>query len=126
MSPLVRRSMLKEFLIVVSCTLAVCVLSTLAWGQHTGTGGGATHISSPPISHVPISSAPMIHGPMTHAPISTPRVWGVHGGGALGTAGLPLGSRGWEYSGSRLNPKHRALAFPEVSPDGRATASHGI
>jgi hypothetical protein len=97
MSPLVRRSILKEFLIVVSCTLAVFVLSVLALGQHTAvrTAGGATHISTPPISHVPISSAPMIHAPivhtpMIHAPISSPRIPRVPAAGALSTAGLRL------------------------------------
>jgi hypothetical protein len=95
MSPLVWRSIVKELLIVVSCTLPVCVLSTLALGQHSSahTAGGAVHISSPPISHAPISSAPtmrapIIHTPMIHVPISTPRIWGVPAGGALGTASL--------------------------------------
>ena len=71
MSPLIRRSILKKFLIVVSCTLRVCVPTTLALAQHpaVGTAGGAVHVSAPPISHVPISSAPIIH-----APISTPRI----------------------------------------------------
>jgi hypothetical protein len=71
MSPLVRRSILKKFLMVVSCALSVCVPAALTLAQRpaVGTAGGAVHISAPPISHVPISSAPMIH-----APISTPRI----------------------------------------------------
>jgi len=90
MSPLVRRSILKELLIVVSCTLPVCVLSTLAFGQHPGvrTAGGAVHVSSPPISHAPISSAPIMRAPIIRVPISTPRISGVPAAGALGTAGL--------------------------------------
>jgi len=85
MSPLVRRSILKKFLIVVSCTLSVCVPTTLALAQHpaVGTAGGAVHISAPPISRVPISSAPMIH-----PPISAPRISLAPSAGALGTAGL--------------------------------------
>ncbi len=73
MSPLVRRSILKKFLIVVSWTLPVCVPTTLALAQHSAvrTAGGVVHISAPPISHVPISSAPIIY-----APISTPRISG--------------------------------------------------
>jgi hypothetical protein len=76
MSPLVRRSILKKFLIVVSCTLPVCVPTTLALAQHptARTAGGAVHISAPPISHVPISSTPMIHAPIIYAPTSTPRI----------------------------------------------------
>src|SRR5580704_14518894 len=85
MSPLVRRSIPRKFLIVVSCTLSVCVPATLAWAQRPGVGtaGGAVHISAPPISHVPISSAPMIH-----APISAPRISLAPSAGATGTAGL--------------------------------------
>ncbi|MFZ2000520.1 MAG: hypothetical protein WA239_04845 [Candidatus Sulfotelmatobacter sp.] len=85
MSPLVRRSILKKFLIVVSCTLPVCVPTTLALAQHPAvrTAGGVVHISAPPISHVPISSAPIIH-----APSSTPRISVARSAGALGTAGF--------------------------------------
>lgn len=90
MSPLVRRSILKQFLIVVSCALPVCVLTTLALAQHPAvrTAGGGVHISAPPISHVPISSAPILHAPILQAPISTPRIWVAPAAGALGTAGL--------------------------------------
>jgi hypothetical protein len=85
MSPLVRRSILKKFLIVVSCTLPVCVPTTLALAQYPAvrTAGGVVHISAPPISHVPISSAPILH-----APISTPRISVAPFAGALGTAGF--------------------------------------
>ena len=60
MSPLVRRSIPRKFLIVVSCTLSVCVPATLAWAQRPGVGtaGGAVHISAPPISAPRISLAP--------------------------------------------------------------------
>src|SRR5271169_2600074 len=87
MSPLVRRAILKKFIVVVSCTLPVCVLTTLALAQHPAvrTAGGAVHISAPPISHVPISSAPIIHAPIIYAPISTPRI---SAGPSLRTAGL--------------------------------------
>ena len=85
MSPLVRRSILKKLLIVVSCTLPVCVPTTLALAQDPAgrTAGGVVHISAPPISPVPSSSAPIIH-----APISTPRISMAPSAGALGTAGF--------------------------------------
>jgi hypothetical protein len=85
MSPLVPRSILKKFLIVVSCTLPVCVPTTLAVAQHpaVGTAGGVVHTSAAPISHFPIFSAPIMH-----APISTPRMSVAPSAGALGTAGF--------------------------------------
>ena len=85
MSPAVRRSIPKKFLIVVSCTLPVCVPTALALAQHSAarTARGVVHISAPPISHVPISS-----GPIIHAPISSPRISGALPAGALGTAGF--------------------------------------
>src|SRR5260370_26542303 len=74
MSPLVRRRILKKFLIVVSCPLVVCVSTSPALAQHPATRtGGVVHISAPPIPHIPISSAPIIHAPIIYAPISTPR-----------------------------------------------------
>ena len=87
MSPLVRRTIVKKFIVVVSCTLPVCVPTTLALAQHPAvrTAGGAVHISAPPISHVPISSAPIIHAPIIYAPISAHRI---SAGPSLGTAGL--------------------------------------
>jgi hypothetical protein len=99
MSPLVRRSILKKFLIVVSWTLPVCVPTTLALAQHSAVrnAGGVVHISAPPISHVPTSSAPIVHAPIIYAPISTPLVYApistprislAPSAGALGTAGL--------------------------------------
>ena len=90
MSPLVRRSSLKKFLIVVSWTLPVCVPTTLALAQHSAvrSAGGGVHISAPPISHVPISSRPIIHAPIIYAPISTPRISVAPSAGALGRAGL--------------------------------------
>jgi hypothetical protein len=91
MSPLVRRSILKELLIVVFCTLAVCVLSTRALGQHSAVrtaGGGAAHISAPPVSHISISAAPIMRAPVIHAPIFTPRISGVAAAGLLGTGAL--------------------------------------
>jgi hypothetical protein len=83
MSPLVRRLILKKFLIVVSCTLPVCGSATPALAQHAvvRTAGGVGHTSAPPISHVPISSAPSIH-----APIPTPRTSVAPSADALGTA----------------------------------------
>ena len=90
MSPLVRRPILKEFLVVVCCALAVFVLTAAALAQHPAvrTGGGGTHVSAPPIAHVPISSAPMMHAPIMRAPIYTPRISGAPVGGALGTGAL--------------------------------------
>jgi len=90
MSPLVRRPIVKKFLIVVFWMFAVCLLTTLASAQHPAVraGGEGTHVSAPPISHAPISSAPMMHAPIIHAPISTPRISAGPIGGALGTAAL--------------------------------------
>ncbi len=74
MSPLVRRTILKKLLIVVSCSLAVCGSTTLTLAQHPAARtGGVVHIPSPPIPRVPISSAPIVHAPIIYAPISTPR-----------------------------------------------------
>ena len=89
MAPLVRRSILKQLLIVVSC-LPVCLPTPLAWAQHPAghTGGGVVHISAPPISHAPISSAPIIHTPIIYAPISPPRTSAAPSAGALGPAGF--------------------------------------
>ena len=80
MAPLVRRSILKKLLIVVSC-LPVCLPTPLALAQHPAghTGGGVVRISAPPISHAPISSAPIIHAPIIYAPISPPRACGPGG-----------------------------------------------
>jgi len=71
MSPLVRRLIAKKFFIVVSCTLAVCVSTTLALAQHPAphSAAGPVHTYAPPISHVPISPAPMTHAPIIHAPV---------------------------------------------------------
>jgi hypothetical protein len=90
MSPLVRRSILKEFLVVVSCMLSVCVLTAPASAQRPAvrTGGGGTRVSAPPIYHAPISSAPMVRAPIIHTPISPPRISIPPIGGAVGTAAL--------------------------------------
>jgi hypothetical protein len=83
MAPLVRRSILKKFLIVVS--LPICVAAPLALAQHPAgrTAGGVVHMPPPPNFHVPISPAPMIHSPIT-----APRISVVPYAGALGTAGF--------------------------------------
>jgi hypothetical protein len=85
MAPGVRRSILKKFLIVVSCTLPVCVLTPLASAQYaTGrTAGGEVHIAAPPVPHMSISPAPMIH-----PPISTPRISVASSVGQLGGVGF--------------------------------------
>jgi hypothetical protein len=85
MAPLVRRSILKKFVIVVSCALPVCVLTPLASAQYaTGhTTGGGVHISAPPVPHMSISPAPIIH-----APLSTPRISVASSAGQLGRAGF--------------------------------------
>jgi hypothetical protein len=81
MAPLIRRSILKKFVVVVSCAFPVCIATTLALAQHAvRTAGGVVHVSGSPISH---SSAPILH-----APISTPRVWAASSAHALGTAGF--------------------------------------
>jgi len=89
MAPLVRRSILKKLLIVVSC-LPVCLPTPLALAQHPAghTGGGVVHISAPPIPHAPISSGRIIHAPIIYAPISTPRISAAPSAGALGPAGF--------------------------------------
>jgi hypothetical protein len=87
MSPLVRRRILKKFLIVVSCPLVVSVSTSPALAQHPATRtGGVVHISPPPIPHVPISAPPIIHAPIIYAPISTPRSSIAPSAGAPGTA----------------------------------------
>src|ERR1700680_1581086 len=90
MSPLVRRSILNKFLIVVSCTLPVCVNDTQALAQHPSvrTAGGVGHISAPPISRFPLSS-----GPIVHAPISIPRISVARSAGAPGPADFRLPRR---------------------------------
>ena len=84
MSPLVRQfvrhSILTKFLIVVCCTLPVCVLTTRALAQHPAVRSAGGGISARPISHVPISSAPSIRAPISGSRIST--------AGALGAAGF--------------------------------------
>jgi hypothetical protein len=88
MAPLVRRSPLNEFLIVVSCTFSACLPIPLASAQHPAArpAGGVVHISAPPVPHVPISPAPMIHAPIISAPLTSPRTWAP--ADALGTCGL--------------------------------------
>src|SRR5579864_7896719 len=99
MSPLIRRSILKKILIVVSCALAICVSTTLALAQHPvgHPTAGAVHTYAPPISHVPISSPPMIHAPIVRAPIiyspSSLRIPVAPLAGALGRAGSYLPRR---------------------------------
>ncbi|MGA8441346.1 MAG: hypothetical protein WB762_03365 [Candidatus Sulfotelmatobacter sp.] len=90
MAPLVRRSILKKFLIVVSWTLPVCVLTPPASAQYAAghTAGGEVHISASPIPHISISLAPIIHAPIIHAPISAPRISVTSSAGALGIAGF--------------------------------------
>src|SRR5579863_6097060 len=82
MVPLVRRSILKRFLIVVSCTLPVCTPPATAQRATRHTAGGAVH-ASPPVPHISISSAPRIY-----APISAPRIPALSSAGALRMAGF--------------------------------------
>ncbi len=84
MARLVRRSILKKFLFVVSCTLLVCVRHPPATAQRaTGhTAGGEVHVS-PPVPHISISSAPRIY-----APLSGPRISAPSSAGALRMAGF--------------------------------------
>jgi hypothetical protein len=85
MPPLVRRSILKKLLIVVSCTLSVGIFTTLALAQHPAvrTPGGVVQMPTPPISHPRISSVPI-----SRAPISTPRISVSPSADTLGTAGF--------------------------------------
>ncbi len=105
MPPLVLRTILKKFLIVLSCAVAVCFSATLALAQHTGvrTGGAPIYTPTPPISRVPISSAPIIRAPIVqppmvhapiirapvaYAPITTPRIPMGPTAGAIGVVGF--------------------------------------
>lgn len=93
MAPFVRRSILKEFLIVVSCLFPVCFPAPLAWAQHpvapaAHPAGAAVHIPAPPIAHVQIFPAPVIRAPIVYAPISGPRISTLRVPGVLGTAGF--------------------------------------
>jgi hypothetical protein len=76
MSPLIRRSLLEKFLLVVSCALPMSI-SAMAWAQQPAVrgAGGSVHTTAPPISHIPISSAPIIHAPITHAPMAYPPIF---------------------------------------------------
>jgi hypothetical protein len=83
MSPWFRRSILRKFLIVVSCSLPGCFPMTLAFAQHpVRNAGSAVHIA-PPIYRTPASSAPSIH-----APLFTPRTSVARSADAFGTAGF--------------------------------------
>ncbi len=85
MALLVRRSILKKFLIAVSCLL-VCAAIPGAWAQHPAGHpvGGVVHTSPPPIFRVPSSPAPIIH-----VPIFAPRIASAMSArGTIGMAGF--------------------------------------
>jgi len=88
MAPLVRSSILKRLVIVVSFTLPVCLATPLALAQHPTerTAGGTVHTSAPPILHIPISPTP--RAPIIYTPISAPRTSVAPSAGALGATGL--------------------------------------
>lgn len=103
MAPSVRRSLLKEFVILVSCMPPVCVWAPPALAQHPADpaghpAGAAVHVSAPPISQ-----APIIHTPIFHVPIFTPRISATPSAGVLGTA-------------SFRPPVHPIRPFPPVFP----------
>jgi len=95
MPPSVHRSTAKQFLLVVSCILSLCVPApVLAQRAVARPAGGVVHISAPPIPHITISPAPIIH-----APILTPR--------------MQIGS----YAGvgmTRFRPRRPIRPFPPV------------
>jgi hypothetical protein len=67
-----RRSILNRSLLLISCSLIVCVLSPNALAQHPGNRmpvGGGVHVSPPPMYHAPISNAPIYRPPVSNAPI---------------------------------------------------------
>jgi len=97
MAPMVHRSIVQKFLIVVSCITSVCVLSLPVPAQVARTGGEAVHMSAPPILHTPISAAPILH-----APISTPRM------PITSSAGRALGKVGFRP------PRRPIRRFPPV------------
>ena len=69
MASLIRRSILKRFLITL-CWLSVCASASLALAQQSAarTGGGVVHTSAPPILRTPLSPAP-IHAPVFQPPV---------------------------------------------------------
>jgi hypothetical protein len=83
MVPLVRRSILKKFLFVVSCILLVCIHTPATAQRATGHAAGGEVRFSPPVPHISISSAPRIH-----APLSAPRISARSSAGALRMAGF--------------------------------------
>jgi hypothetical protein len=85
MAPWFRRSILNKFLIVVSCTLPLGVLPSLAWAQYaTGhTARGEVYISAPPVPQISTSASPIIH-----APVSAARISGPSSAGEPGMAGF--------------------------------------
>jgi len=95
MTPLVRRSFLKEFSIGVSCAFVLFGIAPLAWGQHPAghPGGTVVHVPPPPISHVPIYHAPiappMTHAPALYSPVAAPRIATVPSVGTLGIVVRP-------------------------------------
>jgi hypothetical protein len=96
MVPLVHRSIVKKFLIVVSCIVCLCVPIPAAYAQHV-TPGRAVPIPAPPVSHVRISPAPILH-----VPISPPR--------------MPIvSSAGGDFGGAWFRPPRRPIRpFPPV------------
>jgi hypothetical protein len=82
MPPSVHRSTAKEFLIVLSCILSLCVPAPVL-AQHViaRPAEGGVHTSAPPIPHISVSPL-IIHAPVPNA--RTPISW--HAG--VGTAGI--------------------------------------
>jgi hypothetical protein len=100
MPPSVHRSTAKQFLIIVSCILSLCVPTpVLAQRAVARPAGGVVHTSAPPILHTPISPARIMHPPIIGAPISPTR--------------MQIGS----YAGvgtSRIFPRRPIRRFPPV------------
>lgn len=64
----VRRSILKQGVVAISCGMLAC--GPMAVAQRPGHNGGVpVHVAAPPIYHAPISSPPIPHMPAYHAPM---------------------------------------------------------
>jgi len=89
MTPLVCRSILREFSLVV-CGALVLGIAPLAWGQHPigHPGGTMVHAPAPPIWHAPMVQ-PMPRAPVLYSPVAAPRISTIPSVGTLGIVVRP-------------------------------------
>jgi hypothetical protein len=79
MALFVRLSILKRFLVVVSCTFLVCLPRHKVWAQHPiGSAApharAAAHVPVVPISHPQVFQPPVIRSPILYAPAPASRI----------------------------------------------------